>query len=193
MWPASASALQGRRAGERSACRGGRGAGGGQSGTAIASRPAPRPHGLLSLSSAPPPPKPSRPPRCAGEPSPEPLRTLLDWGEHLSSITMLRTASLDGAGPAGLGCPACLWPCWGAGGARLGRLVCRAPACRPLGAPPHATRGPCVRRSRGRVGVGHLPRASRPGAGGKDAQVQVPHYGGCSDRRGESERNGLLA
>lgn len=41
MWPALASALQGRRAGERSACRGGRGAGGGQSGTAIASRPAP--------------------------------------------------------------------------------------------------------------------------------------------------------
>lgn len=104
-------------------------------------------------------------------------------GRAAVSITMPWTASLDGAGPAGLGCPACLWPCWGAGGARLGRLVCRAPACRPLGAPPHATRGPCVRRSRGRVGVGHLPRASRPGAGGKDAQVQVPHYGGCSDRR----------
>lgn len=61
----------------------GAGAGGGQSVTAIASRPAPRPHGPLSLSSAPPPPKPSRPPRCAGEPSPEPLRTLLDWGEQL--------------------------------------------------------------------------------------------------------------
>lgn len=148
MWPASASALQGRRAGERSACRGGRGRG--AVSRAQRSRPDLPPVPMVPSASAPPLPLRNPRGRPAVPASLRPSRSGPCWTGASSCVYHDAVDRVSGRGrPCGAGMPGVPVAVLGGGRGSSGAARLQG-ACLPSsgGASAHDSGSPCAEKQR---------------------------------------------